>query len=93
MQDMQEVAIRAFARCNALETENEELKQAIDAFAEGSASSTVQQLQKVVANLTEEVMQYRKREGDLKEKDNLARDKENNSIIRAMRKQTRELKV
>ena len=93
VQDIQEIAMKAFERCNALQAENQELRQAIDAFAGGSTSNTVQQLQKVVANLTEEVMQYKKREGELKSKENQVRDKVNNSIIRAMRKQTRELKV
>lgn len=93
VQDVQELAIAAFERCNALDIENTELKQAMEAFAEGSASATVQQLQKVVANLTEELLQYQKREGDLKDKENTIRDKEHHSIIRAMRKQTRELKV
>lgn len=93
VQDVQELAIAAFERCNALDTENTELKEAIEAFAEGSASATVQQLQKVVANLSEELLQYKKREGDLKDKENTIRDKEHHSIIRAMRKQTRDLKV
>lgn len=93
VQEMQELAIAAFERCNALERENIELREAMHAFAEGSNSCTVQQLQKIIANLTEEVAQFKKREGSLKEKENMMRDKENNSIIRAMRKQTKELKV
>lgn len=93
VQDIQELAIAAFERCNALDTENAELKQAMETFAEGSASATVQQLQKVITNLSEELLQYKKREGDLKDKENIIRDKEHHSIIRAMRKQTRALKV
>ena len=83
----------AFERCNALEKENIELRQAMHTFAEGSASATIQQLQKIVASLTEEVSQYKRREEDIKAKELSLRNKENNSIIKAMRKQTRELKV
>lgn len=93
VQEMQELAIAAFERCNALERENIELRDAMHAFAEGSTSYTVQHLRKIIAGLTEEVAQYKQREGNLKEKENMMRDKENNSIIRAMRKQTRDLKV
>lgn len=93
VQDMQEVAISAFERCNALDAENEGLKQAMHAFAEGSTSATVQELQTIITNLTTEVAQYKRRELDLKAKEIVLRGKENNSIIRAMRKQTRELKV
>lgn len=93
VQEMQELAISAFERCNALERENIQLREAMHAFAEGSTSFTVQQLQKIIANLTEEVAHFKKREGTLKEKENMMRDKENNSIIKAMRKQTKELKV
>ncbi|KAI0818615.1 hypothetical protein BC629DRAFT_1730558 [Irpex lacteus] len=73
VQEMQEMAISAFERCNALERENIDLKEAMDAFAEGSASFTIQQLQKIITGLTEEVAR-------------------NHSIIKAMRKQTIELK-
>lgn len=93
VQEMQELAIAAFERCNALERENIQLREAMHAFAEGSASFTVQQLQKIIANLTEEVAHFKKREGTLREKEHMMRDKENNSIIKAMRKQTKELKV
>ncbi|KAI0341669.1 hypothetical protein BDW22DRAFT_259493 [Trametopsis cervina] len=93
VQEMQEMAISAFERCNALERENIELKEAMHAFAEGSTSFTVKQLQKIISSLTEEVSVFKKREGVLKEKENIMRDKENNSIIKAMRKQTRDLKV
>lgn len=93
VQEMQEMAISAFERCNALERENIDLKEAMDAFAEGSASFTIQQLQKIITGLTEEVAKFKKREGTLKEKELTLRDKENHSIIKAMRKQTIELKV
>lgn len=93
VQDIQEVAISAFERCNALDAENEDLRRAMHTFAEGSTSATVQQLQTIITNLTAEVAQYKRREGDLRSKENVLRSKENNSIIRAMRKQTRELKV
>ncbi|KAI0699716.1 hypothetical protein BC835DRAFT_1412501 [Cytidiella melzeri] len=92
VQEMQEMAIAAFERCNALERENIELREAMHAFAEGSTSFTIQQLQKIMTSLTEEVAAFKKREGVLKEKESTMRDKENNSIIKAMRKQTRELK-
>ncbi|KAF7792987.1 hypothetical protein EIP86_004092 [Pleurotus ostreatoroseus] len=92
VQDMQEVAISAFERCNALDAENEDLRQAMNTFAEGSTSTTVQQLQTIITNLTAEVAQYKRREGESRSKENVLRSKENNSIIRAMRKQTRELK-
>ncbi|KAJ3559397.1 hypothetical protein NM688_g369 [Phlebia brevispora] len=92
VQDMQAVAVTAFERCNALEAENAALTQAMNTFAEGSTSATVQELQKIITNLTTELAQYKRREFDIKEKENTIRDKENHSIIRAMRKQTRELK-
>ena len=93
VQEMQEMAMAAFERCNALDKENVELRQAMHSFAEGSASATIQQLQKIILSLTEEVAQYKKREDDLKSKEAAVRNKENNIIIRAMRKQTKELKV
>ncbi|PSR76060.1 hypothetical protein PHLCEN_2v8722 [Hermanssonia centrifuga] len=93
VQEMQELAMAAFERCNALETENTELKQAVHTFAAGSPTTTVQQLQKIVVNLTEELMRYRKREGDLKEKENIMRQKVNHNIVKAMRQQTEALKV
>ena len=93
VQEMQEMAMAAFERCNALEKENIELRQAMHAFAEGSASATVQQLQKIIAGLTEEVSLYKRREEDIKAKELSIRNKENKSIIKAMRKQTKELKV
>lgn len=93
VQAMQALAQTAFVRCNTLERENAELRQAVDAFAAGSPSTTVQELQKIIASLTGELAGYQKREADLKAKESIVRGKENNSIIRAMRKQTRELKV
>ena len=93
VQEMQEMAISAFERCNALERENNELRDAMHAFAEGSTSYTIQQLQRIISGLTEEVSKFKKRESVLKEKEIIVRDKENHSIIKAMRKQTRELKV
>lgn len=93
IQELQELAMAAFERCNALESENVDLKQAMHTFAQGSTSATIQQLQKIITNLTKEVAQYKKRDTDLKAKENALRDKGNNSIIRAMRRQTRELKV
>ncbi|THH01416.1 hypothetical protein EW026_g1260 [Hermanssonia centrifuga] len=93
VQEMQELAMAAFERCNALEAENTELKKAVHTFAAGSPTTTVQQLQKIVVNLTEELMRYRKREGDLKEKENIMRQKVNHNIIKAMRQQTEALKV
>ena len=93
VQEMQEMAMAAFERCNTLEKENIELRQAMHTFAEGSASATIQQLQKIIASLTEEVSQYKKREEDIKSKEASLRNKENKSIIKAMRKQTKELKV
>lgn len=87
------MAMAAFERCNALDKENVELRQAMHAFAEGSASATVQELQKIIAGLTEEVAQYKQREEDLKSREKTLRNKENNSLIKAMRKQTKELKV
>ncbi|EKM55442.1 uncharacterized protein PHACADRAFT_143775 [Phanerochaete carnosa HHB-10118-sp] len=92
VQEMQEMAMAAFERCNALEKENIELRQAMHTFAEGSASATVQQLQTIIVSLTEEVSQYKKREEDIKARELSLRNKENNSIIKAMRKQTKELK-
>ncbi|KAI0093660.1 hypothetical protein BDY19DRAFT_989214 [Irpex rosettiformis] len=92
VQEMQEMAISAFERCNALERENAELRDAMHAFAEGSTSYTIQQLQKIIASLTEEVSRFKKRECVLKEKEVSLRGKEDHSIIKAMRKQTRELK-
>ncbi|KIP08130.1 hypothetical protein PHLGIDRAFT_388474 [Phlebiopsis gigantea 11061_1 CR5-6] len=92
VQEMQEMAMAAFERCNALEKENVELRHAMHAFAEGSASVTIQQLQRIISSLTEEVTQYKKREEDLKTKEKSLRSKENNVIIKAMRKQTKELK-
>lgn len=92
VQEMQEMAMAAFERCNALEKENVELRQAMHTFAEGSASATIQQLQKIIVGLTEEVSQYKKREEDIKSKEASLRNKENKSIIKAMRKQTKELK-
>lgn len=93
VQEMQEMAMAAFERCNALEKENVELRHAMYAFAEGSASVTIQQLQRIISSLTGEVTQYKKREEDLKTKEKSLRSKENNVIIKAMRKQTKELKV
>ena len=93
VQEMQEMAMAAFERCNALEKENIELRQAMHAFAEGSASATVQQLQKIIAGLTEEVTQYKKREEDLRTKERSLRNEENNIIMKAMRKRTKELKM
>lgn len=92
VQAMQALAQTAFVRCNTLERENAELRQAVDAFAAGSPSTTVQELQKIIASLTGELAGYQKREADLRAKESIVRGKENNSIIRAMRKQTRELK-
>ena len=93
VQEMQEVAMAAFARSHALEKENVALRAAMHAFAEGSPSSTVQELQRIVVGLTEEIAQYKKREEDIKAKEAALRNKENHSIIKAMRKQTKELKV
>ena len=93
VQEMQELAMAAFARCNALETENRDLRRAMHAFAEGSASATVQELQRIIAGLTDEVAQHKKREEDVKAREKSLRSKENNVIIKAMRKQTKELKV
>lgn len=93
VQEMQEMAMAAFERCNALDKENIELRKAMHAFAEGSASATVQQLQKIISGLTEEVSMYKKREEDIKTKEKSLRNKENNIIIKAMRKQTKEIKV
>jgi myosin heavy subunit len=93
VQEMQETAISAFERCNGLERENIELREAMHAFAEGSTTFTIQQLQKIISSLTEEVAAFKKREGVLKDKESTMREKENHSIIKAMRKQTRELKV
>ncbi|GJE95141.1 hypothetical protein PsYK624_113220 [Phanerochaete sordida] len=92
VQEMQEMAMAAFERCNALEKENIELRQAMHTFAEGSASATIQQLQKIIAGLTEEVSLYKRREEDIKVKEVSLRNKENKSIIKAMRKQTKDLK-
>jgi hypothetical protein len=93
VQEMQEMAMIAFEKCNALEKENIELRQAMHSFAQGSQSATIQELQKIIVSLTEEISQYKKREDDLKTKEASMRNKENNSIIKAMRKQTKELKV
>ena len=93
VQEMQEVAMAAFARSHALEKENVALRAAMHAFAEGSPSNTVQELQRIIVGLTEEIAQYKKREEDIKAKEATLRNKENHSIIKAMRKQTKELKV
>lgn len=93
VQNMQEIAVAAFERCNALETENVQLKQAIHAFAEGSTNHTVKGLRHIISDLTREVAQYKKRERNLQDKETQMRSKENASIIEDMRKQTEDLKV
>ena len=93
VQNMQEIAVSAFERCNALETENLQLKQAMHAFAEGSTSKTVKELRNIISDLTRELAQYKKREAALHAKETQLRAKENASIIEDMRKQTEDLKV
>ncbi|KAH8107082.1 hypothetical protein BXZ70DRAFT_274344 [Cristinia sonorae] len=92
VQNMQEVAVTAFQRCNALEMENEQLKQAMNAFAEGSTSNTVKELRHIIGDLTRELAMYKKREKILQDKEIQMRAKENASIIEGMRKQTEDLK-
>ncbi|TCD69705.1 hypothetical protein EIP91_006472 [Steccherinum ochraceum] len=92
VQNMQEMAVSAFERCNVLETENAQLKQAMHAFAEGSTNSTVKELRHIIGELTRELAQYKKRERALQVKENQLRAKENASIIEDMRKQTEDLK-
>ncbi|THH26396.1 hypothetical protein EUX98_g7792 [Antrodiella citrinella] len=92
VQNMQEIAVSAFERCNFLETENVQLKQTMDAFAEGSTNNTVKELRQIIGDLTREVAQYKRREKALQAKETQMRAKENASIIEDMRKQTEELK-
>ncbi|KAI0082673.1 hypothetical protein K474DRAFT_1654809 [Panus rudis PR-1116 ss-1] len=92
-QAMQAMAISAFERCCVLERENRHLKAALQSFLDGSSSTTVQELQKIVSDLTEEVAQYRKREADLQFKESKLSDKENSNILQEMRRQTAEIKL
>lgn len=93
VQNMQEIAVSAFERCNALERENLQLKQAMHAFAEGSTSNTVKELRQIIGDLTRDLAQYKKRERALQAKETQLRSKENATIIEDMRKQTEDLKV
>lgn len=93
VQNMQEIAVSAFERCNNLERENLQLKQAMHAFAEGSTSNTVKELRQIIGDLTRDLAQYKKRERALQAKETQMRSKENATIIEDMRKQTEDLKV
>lgn len=87
-QDMQEMAMTTYHRCEALEKENAELRQAMHVFAQGSTTVIVQQLQVMIERLSDDLAQQKKLNAATLSKDKKNYRDENTNMLGEMRKKT-----
>lgn len=92
-QNMQEVAMVTYHRCETLEKENSELRQVMHVFAKGSTSMIVQQLQIVIERLANELRDVKKRGASLLAEVKEDHIGENALVLDEMRTKTNALQV